>query len=52
MMDGRIGVMKHGALADILVVDGDPTIDRSAFPRRGENIDVIMKDGTLFKNRL
>ncbi|MGV1989447.1 amidohydrolase family protein [Agrobacterium sp. 22-221-1] len=52
MMGGRIGVIKPGALADILVVDGDPTVDCSVFTRRGENIDVIMKGGTLFKNRL
>lgn len=52
MMEGRIGVIRPGALADILVVDGDPTIDPSVFTRRGENIDVIMKGGSFFKNRL
>ncbi|MFK0338182.1 hypothetical protein ACIQT7_13025 [Agrobacterium deltaense] len=52
MMDGRISVIRPGALADTLVVDADPTVDCSVFTRRGENIDVIMKDGTLSKNRL
>lgn len=52
MMEGKIGVIKPGALADILVVDGDPTTDATVFTRRGENIDVIMKGGQFFKNRL
>lgn len=52
MMEGKIGVVAAGAYADLLVVEGDPTVDPTVFTRRGENIDVIMKDGTFFKNRL
>ncbi|KRE07985.1 hypothetical protein ASE63_21880 [Bosea sp. Root381] len=52
MMDGKIGVIAPGAFADILVVEGDPTTDSSVFTRRGENIDVIMRGGAFFKNRL
>jgi imidazolonepropionase-like amidohydrolase len=49
---GRIGVVEEGALADLLLVDGDPTnqIDLIADPDR--NFLVIMKDGAIYKNRL
>jgi len=49
---GRIGVVEEGALADLLLVDGDPTqqIDLIADP--GKNFVVIMKDGVIYKNSL
>lgn len=47
---GRLGVVEVGALADLLLVDGDPiaNIDLLADPAR--NLLVIMKDGQLHKN--
>lgn len=51
-MEGKIGVIAKDAYADLLVVDGDPTSDAAVFTHRGENIDVIMKGGEFFKNRL
>jgi imidazolonepropionase-like amidohydrolase len=52
MMAGKMGVLAAGAYADLLVVDGDPTVDPTVFTRRGDNIDVIMKGGEFFKDRL
>ena len=47
---GVLGVVKEGALADLLLVDGDPlaNIDLIADPAR--NLLVIMKDGKVVKN--
>jgi imidazolonepropionase-like amidohydrolase len=49
---GRLGVVKEGALADLLLVEGDPTanIELIADPER--NLRVIMKDGRIYKNSL
>ena len=45
-------MIEEGALADVLLVDGDPlaTIDLVADP--GKNFLLIMKDGKIFKNSL
>lgn len=51
-MEGTIGTIAVGAFADILVLDEDPTTDPTAFTKRGDNLDVIMKGGRFFKNRL
>ena len=49
---GAIGVVEEGALADLLLVDGDPltNLDLVADPER--NFKVIMKDGTVYKDTL
>ncbi len=46
---GRLGVVEEGALADLLLVDGDPlvSIDLIADPT---NLVVIMKDGRIHKD--
>lgn len=48
---GRFGVVEEGALADLLLVNGDPLADLGllADPKRG--LAVIMKDGVLHRNR-
>jgi imidazolonepropionase-like amidohydrolase len=49
---GKLGAIEEGALADLLVVDGNP-IDRIELVARPEkNFMVIVKDGTIFKNTL
>jgi imidazolonepropionase-like amidohydrolase len=47
---GRLGVVEEGALADLILVDGDPirNIELLADPER--NFVVIMKDGAIVKN--
>ncbi len=49
---GKLGVVQEGALADLLLVDGDPlaNIDLVADPAR--SFVVIMKDGQIYKNTL
>lgn len=49
-MEGRLGVVRAGALADLIVVNGNPleNISLLAAPR-GEHISHIMKDGQFFK---
>ena len=46
---GRLGVVEEGALADLLLVDGDPIADIDLLADPG-NLDVIMKDGRIYKN--
>jgi imidazolonepropionase-like amidohydrolase len=49
---GKLGVVEEGALADLLLVDGNPleNINLIADPRK--YFVVIMKDGKVFKNSL
>jgi len=49
---GDLGVVKEGALADLVLVDGNPleNIDLVADP--DNNFVVIMKDGKVYKNTL
>jgi imidazolonepropionase-like amidohydrolase len=49
---GKLGVVEEGALADLLLVDGNPleNLDLVADPDR--NFLVIMKDGRIYKNTL
>jgi imidazolonepropionase-like amidohydrolase len=49
---GKLGVVAEGALADLLLVDGDPLADLSLVADPGKNFRVIMKDGTVYKNTL
>lgn len=47
---GKLGVVEEGALADLLLVDGNPieNIDLVADP--GKNFVLIMKDGKIYKD--
>lgn len=47
---GRLGVVEEGALADLLLVDGDPVANIKLIEDPEQNFLVIMKDGKLFKN--
>ncbi len=49
--DGRLGVIAEGALADLLVVDGDPETDL-AWLGDPNNLRLIMKGGRVHKNSL
>ena len=48
---GDIGIVKEGALADLLLVNGNPLDDLGAVTDR-DNIRIIMKDGVIYKNTL
>jgi len=47
-----LGVLAEGALADLLLVNGDPTTDLSLIKNPDENFVVIMKNGHIYKNLL
>jgi imidazolonepropionase-like amidohydrolase len=49
---GLLGVVQEGALADLLLVDGDPLADLHLLEDPARNLVVIMKDGSLFKDVL
>ena len=49
---GQVGVVREGALADLLLVDGDPTVDISLVARPEQSLKVIMKDGVVYKDTL
>src|SRR5215469_6926133 len=49
---GRLGCVRQGALADLLVVDGNPLEDISVLGDGGKRIVVIMKDGKFHKRTL
>jgi imidazolonepropionase-like amidohydrolase len=46
---GQLGVVSEGALADLLLVDGDPLSDLNLVADP-DNFKVIMKDGKIYKN--
>lgn len=49
---GRLGVIAEGALADILVWDGDPETDLSFLADPDTNLRLVMKGGRVFKEQL
>jgi imidazolonepropionase-like amidohydrolase len=49
---GKLGVIQEGALADMLLVDGDPVANITLIENPGKNFVVIMKDGKIYKNTL
>jgi len=45
-------VVEEGALADILLISGNPLEDISILTKPEENLALIMKDGKIFKNTI
>jgi len=50
--EGKLGTLKTGALADLILIDGDPLKDLSLFQDQGRHLSLIMKAGRFHKNRL
>lgn len=50
--EGRLGVICAGAVADLIVVDGDPMVDLSLLQHQGAHLPIIMKAGRWVRNRL
>jgi imidazolonepropionase-like amidohydrolase len=50
--EGKLGVVAPGALADLLVVDGDPLTRLELLTGQGEHLSVIMQAGRFHLNRL
>jgi imidazolonepropionase-like amidohydrolase len=49
---GELGVIAPGAIADLLVIDGNPLEDLGLLQDQGRHLLVIMKDGHFHKNLL
>jgi imidazolonepropionase-like amidohydrolase len=49
---GKLGVVEQGAIADLLLVDGDPTTNIKLIADPEKNLVMIMKDGRIYKNTL
>jgi imidazolonepropionase-like amidohydrolase len=49
---GKLGVVEEGALADLLLVDGNPIADIKLVADPAKNFLIIMKDGKIYKNTL
>ncbi|MFY0614340.1 MAG: amidohydrolase family protein [Hyphomicrobiaceae bacterium] len=48
--DGPLGVIKPGAYADLIIVNGNPLEDLSLIANPKKNFALIMKDGKVYKN--
>jgi imidazolonepropionase-like amidohydrolase len=51
-MQGRLGRVAEGYLADLLVLDGDPLADLRVLQDQGAQIAMIIKDGACVKDSL
>jgi imidazolonepropionase-like amidohydrolase len=49
---GKLGVVEQGALADLLLVDGNPLDQIGLIADPANNFKIIMKDGVIYKNTL
>ncbi len=49
---GKLGVVQEGALADLLLVEGNPLENLKLIEDPDQNFVVIMKDGNIYKNSL
>ena len=47
---GKLGVVEEGALADLLLVDGNPLENLDLVADPDKNFVLIMKDGKIYKN--
>ena len=50
--EGRLGVIKKGAYADLLIVEGNPLDDIKVMMDPKNNLKLIMKNGKVYKNTL
>ncbi len=50
--DGALGVIEEGAYADLLLVNGNPVEDVTLLVDYEANIDLVMKDGIIYKSAL
>lgn len=49
---GKLGVVEEGAIADLLLVDGNPIEDIKLIADPVKNVVLIMKDGKIYKNTI
>jgi imidazolonepropionase-like amidohydrolase len=49
---GKLGVIEEGALADLILVDGNPIQSLELLTEPEKNLLLIMKNGMIYKNQL
>ena len=49
---GELGVIKNGAYADLVLIDGNPLEDINILNDYDSKFKLIMKDGVIYKNTL
>lgn len=47
--EGEIGVVREGALADLVVVDGNPLQNLGLLASNGRDLSLVMKDGVIVR---
>src|SRR5215207_7581051 len=47
---GKLGVVEEGALADLLILEGNPLENINLIADPANNLKVVMKDGAIYKN--
>jgi imidazolonepropionase-like amidohydrolase len=50
--EGKLGTLKAGAFADLLLIDGDPLKNLGVFQEQGRHLAAIIKGGKFHKNTL
>jgi len=50
--EGELGVVKEGAYADLLLVDGNPLENLDLVADPDKNFVLIMKDGKIYKDTI
>jgi imidazolonepropionase-like amidohydrolase len=49
---GKLGVIEEGALADMILVDGNPLENIALVADTDNKFVIIMKDGVIYKNAI
>ena len=50
--EGKVGVIRPGALADLIAVDGNPLEDIGLLAGQGDHLSLIIAAGRVFKNSI
>lgn len=50
-LDDKLGTLEKGKLADIIVVDGDPSVDITVLQNK-DNIKMVLRDGMTFVDKV
>lgn len=50
--EGELGVIKEGAIADLILLERNPLLDPSVLQHQGRDMPVILKSGKAVKNEL
>jgi imidazolonepropionase-like amidohydrolase len=51
-MEGKLGVVAEGAIADLLVVDGDPAENAAILATPERSVRMVMKAGAVHRQSL